>query len=54
MDHPLIAIIGGVLLVGFIFYGFRQGMRVKPDDRRDRSDTHGSFYPPRYLCHGRA
>jgi len=33
----VIAIIGGLLLAGIIIYGFRQGMKVTPDDRPDRS-----------------
>jgi hypothetical protein len=32
----VIAIIGGLLLAGII-YGFRQGMKVTPDGRPDRS-----------------
>lgn len=35
--QPIIAIVGGVLLVGFIWFAFRQGMKVTPDDRPDRS-----------------
>jgi len=31
------AIIGGLLLVTFIVFAFRQGMKVAPDDRPDRS-----------------
>jgi hypothetical protein len=29
--QPIIAIIGGLLLVGFIVFAFRQGMKVTPD-----------------------
>ena len=35
--QPIIAIAGGLLLLGFIFFAFRQGMKVSPDDRPDRS-----------------
>jgi hypothetical protein len=37
MAQPIIAIIGGLLLVTFIVFAFRQGMKVAPDDRLDRS-----------------
>jgi hypothetical protein len=37
MIQPIIAIVGGLLLVGFIFFAFRQGMKVTWDDRPDRS-----------------
>jgi hypothetical protein len=33
----IIAIVGGLLLAGVVVYGFRQGMKVTPDDRADRS-----------------
>jgi len=29
--HPVIAIFCGALLVGFIVFAFRQGMKVTPD-----------------------
>ncbi|WP_167386863.1 hypothetical protein [Bradyrhizobium mercantei] len=32
-----IPIVGGVLLIGFIVFAFRQGMKISPDDRPDRS-----------------
>jgi hypothetical protein len=32
-----VTIIGGLLLAGIIICGFRQGMKVTPDDRPDRS-----------------
>jgi hypothetical protein len=35
--QPFVAVLCGVLLVGFIFFAFRQGMKVSPDDRPDRS-----------------
>ena len=35
--QPIIAFVGGVLLIGFIWFAFRQGMKVTPDDRPDRS-----------------
>jgi hypothetical protein len=31
------AIIGALLIIGIIVYGFRQGTKVAPDDRPDRS-----------------
>jgi len=34
---PIIAIVGGLTLIGFIFFAFRQGMRVTADDRPDGS-----------------
>jgi len=37
MAQPVIAIVGGVLLIGFIVFAFRQGLKVTPDDRPDRS-----------------
>ena len=37
MTQPIIAIVGGLVLIGFIFFAFRQGMTVTPDDRPDRS-----------------
>jgi hypothetical protein len=37
MTQAIIAIVGGLLLFGFIFFAFRQGMKVTPDDRPDRS-----------------
>ena len=35
--QSIIAIVGGLLLVGFIWFAFRQGSKVTPDDRPDRS-----------------
>jgi len=37
LAQPIIAIIGGLLLVAFIAFAFRQGLKVTPDDRPDRS-----------------
>jgi hypothetical protein len=37
MAQPIIAIVGGLLLIGFIAFALRQGMKVTPDDRPDRS-----------------
>jgi hypothetical protein len=37
MTQPIIAIVCGVALLGFIFFAFRQGMKVTPDDRPDGS-----------------
>jgi hypothetical protein len=33
----MIGILCGAFLVGFIVFAFRQGMKVTPDDRPDRS-----------------
>ncbi|MES2193077.1 MAG: hypothetical protein V4517_01555 [Pseudomonadota bacterium] len=41
MTETLFAIVGIVLLVGFIFFAFRQGMKVKPNDHEDRSNSIG-------------
>ena len=35
--QPFIGIAGGLLLLGFIFFAFRQVLKVSPDDRADRS-----------------
>jgi hypothetical protein len=35
--QTFIAVVGGLLLLWFIFFAFRQGMKVSPDDRPDRS-----------------
>jgi hypothetical protein len=37
MMQTIISVIGGLLLLWFIFFAFRQGMKVSPDDRTDRS-----------------
>jgi hypothetical protein len=38
----------GVLAVfGFIVFAFRQGLKVKPDDRSDRSSIQPSDFDPR-------
>jgi hypothetical protein len=37
MIQPIVAMVGGLLLIGFIFFAFRQGMKVTPDDRPDQS-----------------
>jgi hypothetical protein len=42
MSQPIVAIVGGLLLIGFIVFAFRQGMRVTPDDRPDRSGDSGA------------
>jgi len=41
MPQYLAAIAGGVLLVTFIVFGFRQGLKVTPDDREDRGPSVG-------------
>ena len=43
MIQQIIAIAGGLLLIGLIFYGFRQGLKVTPDDRQDRSSDSGAI-----------
>jgi hypothetical protein len=35
--QTVIAVGGGLLFLWFIFFAFRQGMKVPPDDRPDRS-----------------
>jgi hypothetical protein len=35
--QPFIGIVGRLVLIGFIFFAFHQGMKVTPDDRPDRS-----------------
>ena len=35
---PWFGIIGGLALVGFIAFAFRQGMRVRPDSSRKTED----------------
>jgi hypothetical protein len=42
MGQPVIAIIGGLLLCGFIFFAFRQGSKVVPEDREDRGPSVGT------------
>jgi hypothetical protein len=42
MTQPIIAIIGGLLLCGFIVFAFRQGTKVVPDDREDRGPPIGT------------
>jgi hypothetical protein len=39
MTQPIIAIVGGLVLIGFIVFAFRQGMKVTPDDCQDRSGS---------------
>jgi hypothetical protein len=43
MTQPIIAIVGGLVLIGFIVFAFRQGMKVTPDDRPDRSGDSGAI-----------
>ncbi|WP_283812770.1 hypothetical protein [Bradyrhizobium tropiciagri] len=42
--QPILGILSGVLLVGFIVFAFRQGMKVTPDSSGDgtNSDNTGS------------
>ena len=37
MSQTIVAIAGGLLLIGFIIFAFRQGLKVTPDDCHDRS-----------------
>ncbi|GKQ49306.1 hypothetical protein [Bradyrhizobium sp. Ce-3] len=37
--QPIIGILGGVLLVGFIVFAFRQGFKVKPDSSGNGSNS---------------
>jgi hypothetical protein len=39
--QPIIAIVCGLLLVGFVFFAFRQGMKVDLDDRDDSGPSIG-------------
>jgi len=41
MVQPIIGIVGGLSLIAFIFFAFRQGMKVDPDDRQDRGPSAG-------------
>ena len=43
MIQQIFGIAGDLLLVGLIFYGFRQGLKVTPDDRQDRSGDSGAI-----------
>jgi len=42
MLQNLAAIGGGILLVAFMVYGFRQGLKVTPDDREDSASSTGA------------
>jgi len=35
--EQLFGLVGGVLVIVFIVFAFRQGFKVKPDDQQDRS-----------------
>ncbi|MEW6454833.1 MAG: hypothetical protein AB1490_29625 [Pseudomonadota bacterium] len=35
--HGWLAIAGGAALLAFVIFAFRQGQKVKPDDRHDSS-----------------
>jgi hypothetical protein len=39
MIQPTIAIVGGVFLVGFIVFAFRQGMKVTPDGQDNATNS---------------
>jgi hypothetical protein len=34
--HQLLGILAGILIIGFIVFAFRHGLKVKPDYREDR------------------
>jgi hypothetical protein len=38
----LLAIIGTLLVIGFIYFALQQGRKVKPDDREDRGPSVGT------------
>jgi len=44
--EQLLGLAAAVGLVAFIVFAFRQGMRVKPDDRPDRSSVQPSDFDP--------
>jgi hypothetical protein len=37
--QPIIAILCGVILVGFIVFAFRQGMKVSPDSQGNGTNS---------------
>jgi hypothetical protein len=39
--HYLVGIMAGTLIIAFIVFAFRQGLRVKPDHREDRGPSVG-------------
>jgi hypothetical protein len=39
MMQPVIAILCGVILVGFIVFAFRQGMKVTPDGQGNGTNS---------------
>jgi hypothetical protein len=39
MTQPIVAIVGGLLLVGFIAFAFRQGMKVTPDGQGNGTNS---------------
>ena len=41
MLQYLAAAVGGALLIAFIVFGFRQGLKVTPDNREDRGPSIG-------------
>ena len=36
-----LGMVGGVALIAFVVFAFRQGQKVKPDDRRDNGPSIG-------------
>jgi hypothetical protein len=39
--HHLLGILAGMLIIAFIAFAFRQGLKVKPDHREDRGPSVG-------------
>jgi hypothetical protein len=39
MTQPIIAILSGAFLVGFIVFAFRQGMKVRPDGQGNGTNS---------------
>jgi hypothetical protein len=42
MMQPIVAIVGGIFLVGFIVFAFRQGIRVTPDGSGNGTNSDNS------------
>jgi hypothetical protein len=45
MTQTIIAITGGLLLVGFIAFAFRRGMKVTPDGSGNGTNSGHNVYP---------
>ena len=39
--HQWLGVGAGIVLIAFIWFAFRQGMKVTPDDREDRGPGDG-------------